>query len=247
MLGRIEDAFVARDATETELRRSEARMRQFVADASHELRTPLAAVSAYAELFGRGADRHPDDLARLLRGIRSEAARMQQLVEDLLTLAHLDEGRPLEQAPVELVSLAAEAIEAAVTVGPAWPVRLEATEPTEVIADRARLRQVFDNLLANVRAHTPTGTTTTVSIGRDSGQAVCRVEDDGPGIPAEQLEHVFERFYRADVSRARSGAGAGLGLSIVGAIVAAHGGAVEAEQRPGGGARLSVRLPLAPA
>ena len=259
MLGRIQGAFAARDAKEAELRRSEERMRQFVADASHELRTPLAAVSTYAELFGRGADRRPDDLARVMAGIRTEAGRMGQLVGDLMTLAHLDEGRPLEQAPVELVSLSAEAVEAARAVGPAWHVRLEAAEPVEVTGDRARLRQVLDNLLSNVRAHTPRGTSATVVVGREGDQAVWRVEDDGPGIPPEHAGQLFERFYRADTSRSRaaidgryppgdtSGAGAGLGLSIVSALVTAHGGTISVGERPGGGASFTVRLPLSPA
>src|SRR5439155_3799215 len=151
MLGRIQDAFSARDATE-------ARLRRFVADASHELRTPVAAVSAYAELFERGANVRPDDLGRVMTGIRAETARMGDLVEDLLLLARLDEGRPLERKPVELVTVAAQAADASRAVGPDWPVHLEASTPVEVTGDSTRLRQVFDNLLGNVRAHTPPGT-----------------------------------------------------------------------------------------
>ena len=245
MLGRIQDAFAARDATEDQLRRSEGRLRQFVADASHELRTPAAAVSAYAELFERGADRRPEDLARVMTGIRGEAARMGQLVEDLLLLARMDEGLPLERTPVELVSLAAEAVQAAAAVGPGWPVSLEAAEPVELSGDRNRLRQVLDNLLSNVRAHTPPGTNATVRVAQEDGMAVVRVEDDGPGIPPDDLGRLFERFYRADPSRSRGSGGAGLGLSIVGAIVGAHRGTVEASPRAGGGSVFSVRLPLA--
>ncbi len=247
MLTRIQDAFATRDATEHRLRQSEERLRRFVADASHELRTPVAAVGAYAELFERGAASRPEDLARVLAGIRSETARMGGLVEDLLLLARLDEGRPLEQQPVELVGLVAEAVGAAATVGPDWPVRLEATYTVEVTGDAPRLRQVVDNLLANVRAHTPAGTVTTVRVGARDGSGVIEVSDNGPGFPADTEGRVFERFYRADPSRSRQNGGAGLGLAIVAAIVAAHGGTVAASSTPGGGATLTVWLPAVPA
>jgi signal transduction histidine kinase len=153
MLVAIQQAFAERDATEAELRASEGRLRRFVGDASHELRTPIAAVSAYAELFERSAG-HQEDLPRLMRGIRVETARMAQLVEDLLLLARLDEHRPLRTARVELVDLAAAAAETARTVGPQWPVSLEAEDAVEVLGDEVQLRQVLDNLLANARAHT---------------------------------------------------------------------------------------------
>ncbi len=247
MLGRIENAFAARDATESKLRRSEGRMRRFVADASHELRTPLTAVSAYAELFERGADRRPEDLGRVMSGIRIETSRMSHLVDDLLLLARMDEGRPLEKKPLELVGLAAEAVEAASTVAPEWPVRLEAHEPVEVLGDRARLRQVLDNLLGNVRAHTPPGTTATVRVAREGDFAVCEVEDDGPGIPPEHAARLFERFYRSDASRSRSSGGTGLGLSIVAAITEAHGGSASARPANGGGSIFVVRLPVSEA
>jgi two-component system OmpR family sensor kinase len=247
MLGRIESAFAARDATEAKLRRSEGRMRRFVADASHELRTPLTAVSAYAELFERGADRRPEDLGRVMSGIRSETSRMSHLVDDLLLLARMDEGRPLEKKPLELVGLAAEAVEAASTVGPEWPVHLEAHEPVEVLGDRARLRQVLDNLLSNVRAHTPPGTTATVRVVRDGASALCEVEDDGPGIPPEEASRLFERFYRSDASRSRASGGTGLGLSIVAAITEAHGGAASVRPANGRGSVFVVRLPASEA
>ncbi len=243
MLARIERAFAERDATEAELRASEERLRRFVADASHELRTPLAAVSAYAELFTRGANNRPEDLERVMAGIRGESARMARLVEDLLLLARLDEGQVLDVGPVELVGLAAEARDAAQTVGPEWPVRLVALEPVEVAGDRHRLRQVLDNLLTNVRAHTPSGTATTISVGDESGAAVIEVADDGPGLDPEQAAKAFERFYRVDPSRSRDRGGAGLGLSIVAAIVASHGGTVSAGRSSSGGAVFTVRLP----
>jgi two-component system OmpR family sensor kinase len=245
MLTRIQDAFTARDATERELRQSEERLRRFVADASHELRTPVAAVGAYAELFERGAANRPEDLARVLAGIRSETVRMGELVEDLLLLARLDEGRPLEQQPVELVGLAAEAVDAAAAVGPQWPVRLEATHTVEVIGDATRIRQVVDNLLANVRAHTPAGTATVVRVGSRAGSGVIEISDNGPGLPSESDSRVFERFYRADPSRSRQNGGAGLGLAIVAAIVAAHAGTVATSPTPGGGATFTVWLPSA--
>ena len=244
MLSRIEQAFAQRDATEAELRLSEERLRQFVADASHELRTPLAAVSAYAELFERGARERPEDLSRVMTGIRGETSRMGRLVDDLLLLARLDEGRPLERSSVELFSLAAEAVQTATTVGPGWPLTLEADKPVEIVGDAGRLRQVLDNLLANVRAHTPEGTAATVRISREGDEAVLAVTDQGPGMSEVQAAHIFERFYRADPSRSRANGGAGLGLSIVGAIVAAHGGRVTAEAEPGKGTSIVVHLPI---
>ena len=236
MLERIQDAFNARDMTE-------ARLRRFVADASHELRTPVAAVAAYAELFERGASTRPEDLERVMSGIRSETQRMGELVQDLLLLARLDEGRPIEHEHVELVPLAADAVETARAVGPAWPVRLEAAGPAEVIGDKARLRQVVDNLLGNVRAHTPPGTEAVVNIATVDGSIELTVRDNGPGLSEEQRERVFERFYRADPSRSRHHGGSGLGLAIVAAIVDAHGGTVTVTAPPEGGAAFTVRLP----
>jgi two-component system OmpR family sensor kinase len=246
MLARIESAFGARLASEQRLRASEARLRQFVADASHELRTPIAAISAYAELFGRGASEQKEDLERVMDGIRGETGRMEHLVADLLLLARLDEGRPLELRSVDLVALCAEAVHTASTVGPEWPLTFVATEPIEVMGDATALRQVVDNLLGNVRAHTPPGTTVQVATSRDADGAVIAVADDGPGMTAEEAEHIFERFYRSDPSRSRLHGGAGLGLSIVSAIVQAHGGSVGAEGQAGVGTTFTVRLPINP-
>lgn len=237
MLGKIQSAFSARDATE-------ARLRRFVADASHELRTPLAAVSAYAELFDRGARDNPEDLRRAMSGIRIETARMGGLVEDLLLLVRMDEGRPFEQKPVELVALSAEAVDAARAMGPAWPITLVAAAPVEVVGDHSRLRQVVDNLLSNVRSHTPPGTSATVTVAKDGDHAVLSVTDNGPGMTEEQVSRAFERFYRADPSRSRLHGGAGLGLAIVAAIVETHGGTVEAVSPSGGGATFTARLPM---
>jgi two-component system OmpR family sensor kinase len=246
MLSRIESAFSARLATEGRLRASEQRLRRFVADASHELRTPISAISAYAELFGRGASENKEDLERLIGGIRSETTRMEHLVADLLLLARLDEGRPMELRSVDLVSLCAEAVHTASTVGPEWPLTFEASKPIEVTGDATSLRQVIDNLLGNVRAHTPAGTTTRVSVESDDLGAVVSVADDGPGMSPEEADHVFERFYRSDPSRSRVHGGAGLGLSIVSAIVAAHGGTVAAVGRVGQGTTFIVHLPTVP-
>jgi two-component system OmpR family sensor kinase len=244
MLGQIERAFAERDRTEAELRTSENRLRRFVADASHELRTPIAAVAAYSELFSKGASERHDDLERVMAGIRSETARMGSLVQDLLLLARLDEGRPLERQSVEVVAIVSEAIRTAETVDARWPVSLTATRPLELYGDARQLRQVVDNLLANVRAHTPAGTATTVRVARRDSFAVIEVEDDGPGIATEQAPRLFERFYRADPSRTRVTGGAGLGLAIVAAIVAAHQGRVEVTPVDPHGSNFRVLLPL---
>lgn len=245
MLGRIEEAFAARDATEVELRESEERLRRFVGDASHELRTPIAAVSAYAELFHQGAASRPDDLQRAMSGIRLETARMRHLVEDLLLLARLDEGRPLDRQLIELVGLCAEAIETARTVGPDWPIRLSASEPVELLGDVLRLRQVIDNLLANIRAHTPAGTEVAVQVRREGANAVLEVADNGPGMVPSDAAKVFDRFYRADKSRSRARGGSGLGLAIVSSIVGAHGGSVHVASELGVGTTFTVALPRA--
>ena len=246
MLERIQGAFAERDATENALRASEERMRRFVADASHELRTPLAAVSAYAELFGRGAERNEADLHRVIGGIRHESGRMGNLVEELLLLARLDEGRPITIEPVDLVSLSVEAMQTAQTVGADWPITLEVDEPVEALGERDALRRVLDNLLLNVRTHTPEGTGATITLTRLGDLAVIEVADNGPGFAADQAEELFARFFRGDSSRSRAHGGAGLGLAIVGAIVAAHGGRVSAHLGPhGGGAVFTICLPAA--
>ena len=236
MLGQIEAAFNARAE-------SEARVRRFVADASHELRTPLSAVRAYAELFRRGAAQRPDDLKRSMEGIERESERMGLLVDDLLLLAHLDEGRPLERKPVQLDEVAREAVETARALAPDRPLELDA-QPLGVTGDRDRLRQLLDNLLANVRAHTPAGTAAAVRVHAVDSRAVIEVADRGPGLPPEDAARVFERFYRADPSRARASGGAGLGLAIVAAVAKAHGGDVRASSAPGEGTTFRVELPL---
>jgi len=238
MLGQIEEAFDERTA-------SEQRLRRFVADASHELRTPLAAVRAYAELFDRGARERPDDLERAMTGIQRESRRMGLLVGDLLLLARLDQGRPLERKPVELVEVTSDAVEAARMLDPDRQIELETPAPVEVEGDRERLRQILDNLLANVRAHTPAGTPATVRVALDGDLAVVEVIDAGPGLSDDQLAHAFERFYRGDASRSRDAGGAGLGLAIAAAIAESHGGsATVANVGRGGGAGLTVRVTI---
>ena len=236
MLGQIEAAFKAQEA-------SESRLRRFVSDASHELRTPLAAVRAYAELFARGADRRPEDLNRSMSGISRESERMSVLVDDLLLLARLDEKRPLERERVELDGIVLEAVETARAVEPGRPFDLTA-DPVLVIGDRGRLRQIVDNLLSNTRAHTPAGSPVRVSVGKDDESAFVEIADSGPGLSAEELDRVFERFYRADPSRSRASGGVGLGLSIVAAVAEAHDGSVSATSTPGEGTVVRITLPL---
>jgi two-component system OmpR family sensor kinase len=223
---------------------SDKRLRRFVADASHELRTPLAAVRAYAELFGRGAASRPEDLERSMTGITRESERMSLLIDDLLLLARLDEGRPLEREPVDFAAVVSEAVDAARAVEPERPIEVT-LEPATVTGDRGRLRQVVDNLFANVRAHTPAGTPVSVELRAADGEARLTVADHGPGVADDDAARIFERFYRVDTSRARASGGVGLGLSIVAAVVAAHGGSVAAEATPVGGATFVITLPLA--
>jgi len=237
MLGQIEAAFRERAA-------SEARLRRFVADASHELRTPLTSIRGYAELFRRGASERPEDLAKVLRRVEEEADRMGLLVDDLLLLARLDEGRPLDRVEVDLAEVAADAVEGARAADPDRPFDLVTDGTVLVVGDRARLHQVVANLLSNARTHTPPGTPVRVGVRADGGGARLPVADRGPGLDPEHAAHAFERFYRADTSRARDSGGTGLGLSIVAAIVRAHDGDVAVTTTPGGGATFTLELPL---
>lgn len=222
MLDRIASALSARHASET-------RIRQFVADASHELRTPLAAIRGYTELAQRKRDDVPDDVAHAMSRVESETARMTQLVEDMLLLAWLDTGRPLEREHVDLSRLIVDAVSDAHIAGPdhQWSLDLP-EEPVVIIGDVARLHQVLANLLANARIHTPPGTSVTTSLTVDAdGCAVLTVADDGPGIPAWLQPEIFERFARGDSSRSRREGSTGLGLAIVAAVVKAHRGTVD--------------------
>lgn len=238
MLDHIAAALSTRQASET-------RVRRFVADASHELRTPLAAIRGYTELAQRRSDDLPDEVAHALGRVASESDRMTHLVEDLLLLARLDSGRPLQREPVDLSRLAVDAVADAHVAGPDHSWNLELPEdPVMVSGDGLRLQQVLVNLLANAGTHTPAGTTVTVGLTQEpGGGAVLRVADDGPGIPADLQSEVFTRFTRGDSSRSRRDGGTGLGLAIVAAVVRAHDGSIELDSVPGRTV-FSVRLPF---
>ncbi|KQX63528.1 histidine kinase [Streptomyces sp. Root1310] len=245
MIDHVESSLAERQRSEERMRRSEERMRRFLADASHELRTPLASIAGYAELMNRGTDRIEPGLA--WRRVTAESARMTGLVEDLLLLARLDEGRPLQSAEVDLAALVAETVWDARAAGSGhdWQLELCLDEAPLVLGDEARLHQVVANLLANARVHTPAGTSVVAVVEARRGTCAVRVRDDGPGIPPDLLPTVFERFTRADASRARAtaGSGAGLGLAIVAAITAAHGGHIDVHSEPGR-TEFTVELPL---
>ncbi|MFJ7157531.1 ATP-binding protein [Streptomyces sp. NPDC101118] len=248
MLGHVGSALAARQESET-------RVRQFVADASHELRTPLASIRGYAELTRRGREEVGPDTRHALGRIESEATRMTGLVEDLLLLARLDAGRPLQHEDTDLVPLVLDAVSDARAAGPEHRWRLELPdEPAEVRADAARIQQVLVNLLANARTHTPPNTTVLARVSRETTVSretstrtpavLLEIEDNGPGIPPDLLPHVFERFARGDASRSRQAGSTGLGLAIVQAVVSAHGGRVDVQSAPGR-TRFQVRLPAA--
>ena len=237
MLDQIEVAFAERTASEEKLRR-------FLADASHELRTPLTSIRGYAEMFERGAKDDPDDLAVAIRRIEEESKRMGLMVDELLLLARLGEGRTPEREPVDLARVVTDAVGDARAADPDRDLALEAPESLVVTGDDHQLRQVVANLLGNARKHTPAGTHVRVSLRAEGAQAVLAVADDGPGLEPDVAAKVFEPFYRADKSRSRQLGGAGLGLAIVAAIVEAHGGSVGLDTRPGAGAAFTVRLPL---
>jgi two-component system OmpR family sensor kinase len=241
MLGRIETAFREREV-------SEARLRRFVADASHELRTPLTSIRGYAELFQHGLADRPADLDMAMRRIDSESTRMAGLVDDLLLLARLDQGRPLEQEPVDLTTLAVDAAQDACAVDPSRTVSFETPPSCPIIGDEGRLRQLLGNLVSNALTYTPAGSPLEIVVALAHSQGVApskvriSVVDHGPGIAPADAAHVFERFWRSDPARVRAQGGAGLGLSIVAAIADAHGGRVLLTETPGGGASFSVEL-----
>src|SRR5690242_17626757 len=273
MLSQIETAFHAREESEAAAHRSEERMRRFIADAGHELRTPLTAIRGFAEYYRQrggmetrgdragtpatGDGLTPSDLDRLMQRVEKEAARMGLLVEDLLLLARLDQQRPLARQPVDLLSLAGDAVHDARLLAPARTVDLSVQPGAAflVIGDEPRLRQVIGNLMSNALTHTPDGTPIEVSIGSgtldprlpDSPPAVTLdVTDHGPGMTTEQAQRVFERFYRADQARTRATGGSGLGLAIVDGLVTAHGGVASVRTAPNQGATFRIALPLAP-
>lgn len=236
MLDHIASALSARQASET-------RVRQFVADASHELRTPLAAIRGYTELTQRMGD-DPEAVAHAMSRVASETERVTRLVEDLLLLARLDSGRPLEREPVDLSRLAVDAVSDAHVAGPdhQWELDLP-EEPVVVPGDAARLHQVVANLLANARIHTGAGTVVTTRLTTEPSHSVLQVIDNGPGIPEALQSEVFERFARGDSSRSRKGGSTGLGLAIASAVVKAHHGTITVKSSPGH-TEFTVRLPL---
>lgn len=237
MLGRIEAAFAERT-------RSEDRLRRFVADASHELRTPVTTIRGYAELYRTGGLADPDELAQAMRRTEQESVRMGGLIDDLLLLARLDQGRPLERSPVDLAALAADGVRDAGAVAPSRPVTVAVgPAPVWVDGDEHRLRQVIANLIGNALVHTPPTAAVWVVVRVEAGWAVLEVHDEGPGISDEVATRAFERFYRADPGRSRLRGGTGLGLAIVEAIVAAHGGTVSVRSAPGEGTTFRVDLP----
>ncbi len=236
MLGRIEEAFDERTA-------SEARLRQFIADASHELRTPVTTIRGYAELYRTGALDDTAELAEAMRRTEQESVRMGTLVDELLHLARLDQGRPLDRGPVDLRAVAADAVLDAQAVAPDRNLHVEAPDPVVVQGDEARLRQVVANLIGNALVHAP-GASVVVRVDATSEAAVLEVSDDGPGMAPADAAKAFDRFFRADASRQRHSGGSGLGLSIVDATVRAHGGTVRLDSPPGRGTTVTVELPL---
>jgi two-component system OmpR family sensor kinase len=238
MLHQIEGAMRARAA-------SEDRLRRFVADAAHELRTPLTSLRGYAELYRQGALPDDSSVAGAMGRIESEGARMARLVEDLLLLARLDQQRGVEREPIELTAVVADAIAGFRAGHPGWPVTHALGDPVTVCGDRLRLRQVIDNLLANVPAHTPPDTPVHVAVTREGDRVAVSVADEGPGIAPDDRERVFDRFWRGGSPRLRGHGGTGLGLAIVASLVGAHGGEIAVHSEPGRGATFTVRLPVA--
>jgi len=238
MLARIEDSFSARTKSEDKLRR-------FVADASHELRTPLTAIRGFSELYRQGAVKGEEDTKQLISRIEGESKRMSSLVEDLLLLARVDQAREMKSEAVDIVKLLADATASAQVSGPNHPITLISPN-TEVfmLGDEVRIHQVIANLLANARSHTPDGTPIAVMITSNDDEVSISVADQGPGMSDEDQKRIFERFYRADSSRARSGEdGTGLGLSIVEAVMKAHGGSVSVESKLGKGSKFTLTFP----
>lgn len=243
MLAQIQRAVASSQASAEQARTSEDRMRRFITDASHELRTPLTTIRGFAELYRQGAAR---DIEMLMGRIESESRRMGLLVEDLLLLARLDAQRPLERHRVDLLSLASDAVHDAQSIAPKRTISMEVIDgpgTPEVLGDEARLRQVLGNLVANALQHTPETAGIAVRVGTDGDNALLEVADQGPGMSTDDAQRVFERFYRADSSRARASGGTGLGLSIVDSLVYAHGGKVSVTTAPGRGCRFTVHLP----
>jgi two-component system, OmpR family, sensor kinase len=240
MLGQLEAAFAERAA-------NEQRLRHFVSDASHELRTPLTSMRGYAELLRRNPVMSEEDVLLATRRIEEETRRMGILVDDLLLLARLDQGRPLERVPVDLVAIIMDACADARVADPARVVTPRVNAPVTVVGDDLRLRQVVTNIVRNALVHTPAGTPLEVTLGVQDTTAVIEVVDHGPGIRPDHAQRIFERFHRADPARSGDQGGSGLGLSIAAAVVAAHGGRIDMAATPGGGATFRIELPASSA
>jgi two-component system OmpR family sensor kinase len=239
MLVRIEESFAVRTESEDKLRR-------FVADASHELRTPLTAIRGFAELHRQGAVPEGEKTKELIGRIEKESVRMGALVEDLLLLARLDQSRQMEFKPVDLAHVIEETVASATAAGPLHPITVEMPAELYTLGDSDRIYQVFTNLLANARVHTPDGTAITVIARAEDDGVYVSVADNGPGLSEMDQKRIFERFFRADPSRQRNGSeGSGLGLSIVDAVMAAHGGKVGVTSKPGQGTAFTLFFPTA--
>lgn len=243
MLDQIQAAFESQRRALLAKERSETQLRQFVADASHELRTPLTAVRGYAELYRAGGLSEEAALEQAMARIGTESRRMATLVEDLLLLARLDQGRPLRTDSVELTDLVNDALNDVRAVEPERPVNADVEPGVVVRGDEDRLRQVIGNLFTNVRVHTPGDTPVDVTLEARDGVAALNVADHGPGVDSNHVEHIFDRFYRADTGRSRDRGGSGLGLSIAASVALAHGGTIAYSTTPGGGATFTLTLP----
>ncbi|HEY7599831.1 MAG TPA: ATP-binding protein [Candidatus Limnocylindrales bacterium] len=245
MLDQIQAAFTQQQQALAAQARSEGRLRQFVADASHELRTPLTALRGYADLYQAGGLGDEAALEQAMRRIGTESRRMAELVEDLLLLARLDQGRPLRRDRVDLSALVRDAVDDARAIEPERPMSAALAADVAVTGDDDRLRQVVGNLLANVRVHTPPETAVEVRLARAGDRVRLDVVDHGPGIEPAHAEHIFDRFYRIDLGRSRDRGGSGLGLAIAAAVAAAHGGSISHSPTAGGGATFTLELPAA--
>jgi two-component system OmpR family sensor kinase len=233
------------EAAMSERTESNRRLRRFVADASHELRTPLTSIRGYSEMLRRGASKSPTDSELARRRIEEESIRMTGLVDDMLILARLDQGRPLEHSPVDLATIARDALADANAVAPQRQISLTSDGPVIVNGDDTRLRQVLANLVRNALVHTPQNTAIEIAVSTEDSVGRISVADHGPGLGTQDVNRIFEPFFRADPSRSRDSGGSGLGLSIVSAVVTAHGGRVKVRETNGGGATFEVELPLA--
>jgi two-component system OmpR family sensor kinase len=247
MLDQIQGAFQNQQRALTAKESSERQLRQFVADASHELRTPLTAVRGYADLYRAGGLDDEATLEQAMTRIGTESRRMTELVEDMLLLARLDQGRPLAREPVSMTDLVSDAVNDARAIEPGRPIDAKVDDNVTVLGDEDRLRQVVGNLFANVRVHTSPETPLDVALSAADGRCTFVVADHGPGVEPAHVGHIFDRFYRADPARSRDRGGSGLGLAIAAGVVEAHGGTITYANTEDGGATFTVDLPRDPA